>query len=289
MELQNSFIAGNDGDTVLFSDLTGTTAPDSYGKGSNIAYSAVDFFRLRIATIDTIDEATPLVTGDSFTLNVEYLCTSGTAIVVDSKTMSAGDYFTPRTTGLTVPANSTFVSTGNYLYVPTSFNATTSLLYQVPTTLSLAEINQASNTYVQTNTYILNYDIYNAKSSITAAAVANQVYICMSGTTTYDGSVYRAGEIFTATDTSNITTTGEFAKLYASKTTYSTITYTLLASIFSILESNQETTISQEIYGIRCELEALQFSCYTGNVSFTYARKLLSLLTGKIASLVSIT
>jgi hypothetical protein len=289
MELQNSFIAGNDGDTVLFSDVTGTTAPDSYGKGNNIAYSEVDFFRLRIATLSSIDNLSYYVAGDTLPINVELLCTSNGSFTIDSKTISAGEYITPRVDGIVVPSNCTFVSTGNYLYVPTSFNATTSLLYQVPTTLSLAEINQASNTYVQTNTYILNYDIYNAKSSTTAAAVANQVYICMSGTATYDGSVYRAGEIFTATDTSNITTTGEFAKLYASKTTYSTIVYTLLSSIFSILEANQETTISQEIYGIRCELEALQFSCYTGNVSFTYARKLLSLLTGKIASLVSIT
>jgi len=289
MTINNNFIVGNLGTTVLFSDLTGITAPYSYGKNGVIAYSAVTFFRLKIATITTIDNPTALVAGDAFVLNTEYLCTSGTAIVVDSKTMSAGDYFVPRITGLTVPANSTFVATGNYIYIPTSFNATTNLLYQVATTLSLAEINQALNTYVEDNLYILEYEIYYSSASTTTNAVDGQSYIVNSGTATFNGSVYRQGEVFTANSTGNITTTGVFSKLYARKTTYFTLVWNMLQLLFSIMESSQDESIQAQLYGIRAELEALQFSCATGNVSFLYARKLLDRLSSRLTYIYSIT
>lgn len=288
MDLQNNFVVGNNGNTAIFSDTTGTTAPNSYGKNGVIAYSAVTFFRLRIATLSSINNTTGYVAGDTLPINVELLCTEGSAVTIDSKTISAGSYFVPRTTGIVVPANCTLVTTGSFVYIPSSFNATQNLFYQVPTTLSLAEINQSTNTFVEDDLYIINYEIYYESASTTTAAVDGQNYIVTSGTATYDGSTYRQGEVFTATDTSNITTTGAFSKLYASKTTYFTLDWNMLQTLFSILESTDSEEISAKLYGIRVELEALQNSCKTGDVSFVYAGKLLEKLSGKITYLYSI-
>lgn len=289
MNITNNLIADNSGEGLLFSDTTGTTAPDSYGKGSNINYTDVDTYRLKIATISSVENVTTLNAGNLFIQNVEYICVTGSSLVIDGKTFSSGDYFVPRTTGLTVPAGGVFKTTGNYIYFPTSFNPTVSLLYQVPTFLSLEEINQTSNSKVTDDVYILNYDIYHDLQSTTQSAVAYQEYICVSGTTNYNGATYRAGEIFTAIATSNITTTGSFAKLYASTTTYFTIVYNMLVQLFNIQLASQSSDISYHINEVRVELEALQFSCYTGNVSFNYAEKLLDMLQGKVAYLQSIT
>lgn len=288
MELQSNLIVGNTGDTVLYSDLTGTTAPYSYGKNGVIAYSAVTFFRLRIATLSSINNTTGYVAGDTLPINVELMCTSNGSFTIDSKTISAGEYFVPRTTGIVVPANCTLVTTGNFVYIPTAFNAAQNLFYQVPTTLSLAEINQSTNTFVEDDLYIINYDIYYDRATTTTAAVDGQSYIVTSGTATYDGSTYRQGEVFTANSTANITTTGDFSKLYASSTTYFVLVWNMLQTLFSIIESTDDESISAQAYGIRVELEDLQNSCKTGDVSFVYAGKLLEKLSGKITYLYSI-
>jgi hypothetical protein len=288
MELNDNFIVGNTGDTVLFSDTTGNTAPYSYGKNGVIAYSAVTFFRLRIATLSSINNTTGYVAGDTLPINVELLCTEANAVTIDSKTINSGDYFVPRTTGIVVPANCTFVTTGNFVYIPTAFNATQNLFYQVPTTLSLAEINQSTNTFVEDDLYILSYEIYYDRATTTTAAVDGQSYIVTNGTATFDGSTYRQGEVFTANSTANITTTGDFSKLYASSTTYFTLVWNMLQTMFSIIENNTDESISAQIFGIRCELESLQFSCATSNISFTYCQKILEKLQGKITYLYSI-
>jgi hypothetical protein len=289
MNITNNLIADYSGEGLLFTDTTGTTAPDSYGKGSNINYTDVDYYSLLIATMSSVENVTTLNAGNIFLQNVRYICVTGSSLVIDGKTFSSGDYFIPRTSGLTVPAGGVFRTTGEYLYVPNSFNPTVSLLYQVPTTLSLTEINQSGSTKVSDDVYILNYNIYNDLETTTQAAVAYQTYICVSGTTNYNGATYRAGESFTAIATTNITTTGSFAKLYTSKTTYFTIVYNMLVQLFDIQLASQGADISYHLTEIRVELEALQFSCYTGNVSFTYAKKLLDMLQGKLTYLQSIT
>ena len=63
----------------------------------------------------------------------------------------------------------------------------------------------------------------------------------------------------------------------------------MLVTLFDIQLANQTPDYANYLYQIRVELEALQFSCYTGNFSFTYAQKLLDMLQGKLTYLQSIT
>jgi len=284
MELINNFVAGNLGNTALFYDITGTTGADAYSKNGNIGYADVDAVRISIASLNSINTIQTLNAGDAITPFVEYKCTLGGG-VVDSKSVSLGNVYTFVQSGLTVPNGTTLESTGRYtpntIWLPTAA--------QVPLTLSLAELNQSGNTYMEDSLYITDYSIYDNIQSGTTAAANGAEYICVSGTTTYNGSTYRAGEIFVAVDTTNISTTGTYAKGYASTTSYFVVTYRMLKDIFEILIASQDERVNQEVYAIRMQLEALSFSAQTKNVSFIYASKVLELLQSKVTYLMATT
>jgi len=266
LQLINTFIAGNDGDTAIFTDVTGATASTAYGRSGNITYSDVDAIRIKIANLNSIDNTTSLAATDSFTLYVGYICTGGTG-TVDGKALDSGDYFVPNTTELTVPSGMTFDTTGNYVYPWLAIWLPTAA--QVPLTMSLAQINQSGNTTMEDSMYVLNYEIYIDQFTTSTAAVVNQQYLVVSGTCVYEGSTYRAGEIFIATTTGTITiVTATVAKLSATSTTYFVITYNMIQDILEILPTaTQETETA--IYGIRVQLEGLSYSAQTGNVSYT--------------------
>jgi hypothetical protein len=127
----------------------------------------------------------------------------------------------------------------------------------------------------------LEYEIYGDSFTGTQAAVNTQRYMVLSSTATYDGNTFRAGEVFTADDTSNIVASGNVVKLLGAKTTYATITYNLLKTIFEILPNASEET-QKAIYAIMVQIRGLEFSCVTGNVSYTYARGLLNRLSDEV-------
>ena len=276
--LNNSFIAGNLGDTAIFNDITGTTAPYAYGKSGNPTIADVDGIRLKIAYLASQYNIQTLVAGNTFTQFTEYICTLGTG-TIDNKGITVGSRFVPQLANLTVPNGMKFETTG--YYVPQILATWLPTATQVALTLSLTQIGQAGSTLIADSTYTLEYEIYGDSFTGTQAAVNTKRYMVLSSTATYDGNTFRAGEVFTADDTSNIVASGNVVKLLDAKTTYATITYNLLKTIFEILPNASEET-QKAIYAIMVQIRGLEFSCATGNVSYTYARGLLNRLSDEV-------
>lgn len=284
LRLITNFAAGNDGDTALFQDTTGATASTAYGRSGNITYSDVDAIRLKIANLTSINSVTTLVATDAFTPYVEYICTLGSG-TIDGKAVSVGDYFVPNTTSLVVPSGMEFETTGNYVYpwiaqwLPTAA--------QVPLTISLSEMNQSGNTTMEDSLYVLNYEVYVDSFSSTQAAVVGQQYLVISGTCSYAGSTYRAGDVFIAVSTANITiVTGVVTLLNATCQNYFVVTYNMTKEIFEILPVATEETHAK-INSILNQLNYLSFSDNTGNVSYTYVEGLLAKLQSEVTYLLN--
>jgi len=284
LRLITNFAAGNDGDTALFQDTTGATASTAYSRNGNINYNNVDAIRLKIANLTSINNVTTLVATDAMTPYVELICTLGSG-TIDGKAVSVGDYFVPNTTSLVVPSGMEFETTGNYVYpwiaqwLPTAA--------QVPLTISLSEMNQSGNTTMEDSLYVLNYEVYVDSFSRTQAAVNGQQYLVISGTCSYAGSTYRAGDIFIAVSTSNIViVSASVALLNATCQNYFVITYNMTKEIFEILPVATEETHAK-INSILKQLNYLSFSDNTGNVSYTYVEGLLAKLQSEVTYLLN--
>jgi hypothetical protein len=283
LELNTSYISGNEGTTTLFNDITGVTASNSYSKGGNIGYADVDAVRFKIASLESIYNVATLNVGDTFSQYTEYICTAGSG-TIDGKVISGGQYFIPQSSGLSVPSGMTFETTGYYnppilaTWLPTAS--------QVPLTLSLAQVNQTSNSTLQDSLYTIQYEVYVDSFTGTQAAVSGQRYMVLTSTATYSGNIYRFGEIFIATDTSSIVASGNVVKLNAAITQYFTITWNMLQSLFTLVVI-PNSSLQAEIYEIRVQLEMLANSCATGNVSYTYSRGLIARLQGQTTYLLN--
>lgn len=284
LRLITNFAAGNDGDTALFQDTTGATASTAYSRNGNINYNNVDAIRLKIANLTSINNVTTLVATDAMTPYVELICTLGSG-TIDGKAVSVGDYFVPNTTSLVVPSGMEFETTGNYVYpwiaqwLPTAA--------QVPLTISLSEMNQSGNTTMEDSLYVLNYEVYVDSFSRTQAAVNGQQYLVISGTCSYAGSTYRAGDVFIAVSTSNIViVSASVALLNATCQNYFVIVYNMTKEIFEILPVATEETHAK-INSILNQLNYLSFSDNTGNVSYTYTEGLLAKLQSEVTYLLN--
>jgi len=281
--LVTNAVASNLGDYLLFQDTTGTTSQTAYSKNGNIGYADVDGVRLKIATLSSIANVQTLVEGDSITRYVEYVCTEGSG-TIDNKGIAVGNRYVFNTTGLTVPSTVVLETTGNY--VPLILNTWLPTSSQVALSLSLSEVNQASSTTLEDSAYTIEYEVYVDSFTGTLAAVDNQQYMVLSLTATYDGATYRAGDIFIATDTSNIVAAGFVVLLNSAVTSYFVITYNMLAEIFELLPVASEST-QNELYKIKTQLDALAFSGYTNNMSYTYAGGLLDRLQSEVTYLLA--
>jgi hypothetical protein len=281
--LVTNAVASNLGDYLNFQDITGTTSQTAYSKNGNIGYADVDGVRLKIATLSSIEDTATITTGDSITRYVEYLCTAGSG-TIDNKGVSSGNRYVFNTTGLTVPSTVTLETTGNYVYPVLATWLPTAA--QVALSLSLSEVNQASSTTLEDSLYTIEYEVYVDSFTGTQAAVDTQQYMVLSSTATYNGNTYRAGDIFIAVGTTNIVAAGNVVKLSASTTSYHVITYNLLQEIFLALPI-VPPAIQEEIYGIRVQLEMLQNSANTNNVSYTYAQGLLAKLQNQMTQILA--
>lgn len=281
--LVTNAVASNLGDYLNFQDITGTTYQTAYSKNGNIGYADVDGVRLKIATLSSIDSQQTLSAGDSIIEYVEYICTGGTG-TIDNKAVSSGNRYVFNTTGLIVPSGITFETTGNY--VPPILATWLPTAAQVALSLSLSEVNQASNTTLEDSLYTIEYEVYVDSFTGTQAAVDTQQYMVLSSTATYNGNTYRAGDIFIAVGTTNIVAAGNVVKLSAATTSYFVITYNMLQEIFQLLPVVPDT-IQEEIYGIRVQLESLSFSSQTNNVSYTYSQGLLAKLQNQVTQLLA--
>ena len=281
LRILNTLVVGSYGDTAIFNDITGQTSPYGYGVNGNITIADIDAIRLKIANLLTMEVRETLIAGQAFTQYKEYLCTQGSG-TINSKGIAAGEYFVPQITGLTVPNGMEFIETG--YYVPLITNSWLPTANQVALTLSLVQIGQPDNSLIEDSLYTLQYEVYVSQFTGTQAAVNGQSYMVISSTATYDGNTYRAGEVFIGTDTTNIIAAGLVGLLSTATTSYQIIDYSLLRQVFTMLPTASEMT-RKALYAIRVELQGLEYSCTTGNVSYTYAQGLLNRVRDEVTYL----
>lgn len=283
MILTQALTTNSDGTLALFRDTTGTTAPDSYSKSGNIGYADVDAVRIGIARYNNGAVPTELTAGSTFTQFTEYIKTGGPASTINGKLMTAGTYFVPQSAGIAVPSGDTWETTG--FYYPQILNTWLPTAAQIPLSLTTTQIGQNGSTKVATDVYTCVYEIYKDQFTGTQAAVSGQQYMVISSTATYDGQTFYAGEVFIATDTTNIVAAGYVGLMDATSTGYHVLAYYILSNWCEIL--NRQNTgngieVGKPLTDIRLQLEALQYACATNNVSFVYTAQMLNLLEGSI-------
>jgi hypothetical protein len=282
--LKDSVLVDSDGQSVSFRDITGTTSSTAYGVGGNISLLDVDAVVIEIGTATTLVEGTELSDGDTFLQFHKYIKTAGSSAVINGKTFTIGEYFCPQVTGLTVPTGDTWEWTGYYrpqiltTWLPNSG--------ETALNLDVSELGQ-DGSYVETNAYVFDYSIFANNFSVSTAAVSGNTYLVIGGTATYLGDSYVAGETFIASGTTNIVPSGGGAVgiMYATSTTYFVLAYELLQQILIAIEA-QITAFSprtqNNIFAIRAQLEALENSAATNNISFDYCVELLAKLQSEM-------
>ena len=265
---------------VAFRDTTGTTSSTAYGQNGNIAYSSVTSTRIKFASYTTLYNKQTLTSG-TFTQYKEYINT-GTTQVIDSKTFVAGDVFVPQVANIAVTG--TWQETGYYVY-PFGFLPSS---YQLPQSVTGTDMGLSSTT-INDNIWICQYEVYYPQQTPTVAAVSGSTYIVSgSGTVAYKGNVYRSGEVFIASDTTNITVASGTPKvnvLYADTSQYFVTSWFITQSLYEIVlatfgkPAKINGDLPNSIVLLRTELEAVNNACYTNNVSLTQAYDIIQYLS----------
>ncbi len=285
LELIQYAVPNSDGTILLWKDITGNTSPTAYGKNGNINYGSVTAVRIKTALYSNLVNTTTINSG-TFTQYTEYRLVSPSSAVVDGKTLGVGSLFIPQTAAISVPSGSSWETTGYYCYPVLSTWLPTAT--EVALSLANTEIGLDSGSVIPDELLQAVYEIYYDTQFGTTAAVNGQQYMVLSGTAVYGGNTYKAGEIFTGANTNNITTTGTFAKMYATSFGYHIMAYGYYTRLYQLIISYQgiyQNEIQDELYQIKSILDTLTFVSSTGNVSYTKFNDLMQLVGEKLTYL----
>lgn len=271
----------------LFKDTTGTTSATAYGVGGNDTYSDIKGVRIKIGTATTLNAFTTLLVGDSFTIYTEYQKTVGASSTINGKTMVIGSVFVSVVSGITIPSGDEWVSTG--YYVPNILATWLPTAAQVALSLSINQMGQ-SGSILEDNEYQFEYEVYDTVFTTSTAAVADQIYMCLSGTCTYNGDTFYAGQVFAAVGTSNIVPAlaSSVVKFYASATSYAALIFSLETAVLLNIQLKGFNTSSQynnDIFGVQASIESIYNSSSTENVDLTGCKELIDSLTNQVIGL----
>jgi hypothetical protein len=209
------------------------------------------------------------------------------SITVDGKSIAVGDYFVPQAANIAVTG--TWQTTGFYVY---PFNWTPTAA-QTPLTISPSQLNEVSDTILD-SVRLMEYEVYYPQQTPTIAAVNGNTYLVTgTGTVTYNGNVYKPNETFTATNTLSITRTGTAVVkvLYATVTQYYTTLYNVYQELYNVTVSSFNKKcqcgydMNTKIVLVRTQLEALNNMSATNNVSLTLSNEMLEFLTGEVTQM----
>jgi hypothetical protein len=265
-----------DSENALFKDVSGTTQPNGYGKGTNPSYGDVEGVRIKLANYSTMEDPTTISGGAEFEQFREYVKVSQTTSVINGKTFTVGTLFVPQVSGLVVPINDEWKTTG--YYVPQILASWLPTASEIALNLNVTEFGQQANTPIEANIYAYTYEIYTDIETTTFAPIANQQYLVLSGSVVYDSDTYYAGEVLVTTDTSNITiSTGSVAKLNATSYSYSPLIWDIEADLNTLIQNqigkNNQDLINQtevEINKIALKIQAIKYAAYNKNISLLY-------------------
>jgi hypothetical protein len=282
---QNIEINNPDLNVLEFYDVTGAySTVNTGGFGSpNITYANVTRARIKVALYPAQDNPQTLSSGESFVQNVEYIKTLGDSSTIDNKVFTIGDYFVPHTSGLTVPTDDEWETTG-YIVIdilPATWlpNSSNNPLY-----VSLSNLQQVADT-IQDGIYTVEYEAYQSVSALPQSAVNENTYIVIgTGTVSYNSNTYRSGEVFTAVNANTITVASGSAsvgKLNASNTR----DYILVPNIESVLSEmvvlatqsslNVDEDTQKEAMWMRMIVDATKYQYWSGAINFTYAQTII--------------
>jgi hypothetical protein len=229
------------GEIINFTDTTGGYAvnnEEGYG-APNISYAQIGGINLLIGNYVNIVPS-KLGAGAALVPYTQYIKTSGTAKTYDSKSIDVGNYIVPHTTGLVVAAGDTFETTGYYnpLITPSRWKPTA---LGTPLYLNTQDLGYTTLGVIPDSVLTLQYEVYGAINTSSFTTVLGIKYLVAgTGNVSYLGSIYRQGEVFTASDASLVT---------ASSGTFGVATYN------SGAVSNFQT-----IYNLETSLAELQTS-----------------------------
>ena len=286
LELKIEIKPTSTGDSLAFKDITGTTNTYAYGQDGNIDYSEVFATRIKLATYNTLSSVETLTSG-TFTQYKEYMNTGDSSQTVDGKVISAGEVFVPQITSIPVPVDSTWKETGYYVY-PFGYIPTSS---QVALNITPSEIGETGDT-VEDNIRLVEYEVFSAKDTPPFTSTIGTTYIVSgTGMVSYDGSVYRVNEVFTAYNEKLIVAESEsptVVTLYTATSQYFATTWNvenrLYQVIFNMLEKISQSEQNKIVF-IKSQLEAIQAIYNTNNVSVSQAYDLLLYITDQVTFL----
>lgn len=279
-------------DILEFYDVTGAySSVNTGGYGSpNPTYGDINKTRLLIAVYPAQETAAVMSAGSSFEVNKAYMKTDGLPSTIDGKQFYVSNIFTPLVSGLTVPSGDKWIWTGyvviNSNYVPNNSNN--------PLYISIPNLLQQGDT-IADGIYTIEYQIFRSQSALPISAVNESTYIVGgTGTVSYNGNIYRGGEVFTADNGNTISVASgspSVSKLEAANTKDYILspnlenTYSQTVVAATQRSANFDDEVQSEIFKGRIILDAFKFNFFTNAINFTYAHTMLNELTQNIVRL----
>ncbi len=289
-----------DSQNALFSDVTGDTAPYAYNKDGNIEIGVIDSIRLLMANYTTLTNKATLNENDVFVAFNQYIKVSGTPSAINNKTFDVGALFVPQFENIEVPVGDVWETTGYYVpnlvdntvspkWIPSSF---------APLNLNVTQLGGQANSDIDQNIWAYQYEIYfNELNNTFAAKNGTQYMVINFGSATYGGDTYYAGEVFTATDTSNIATSNSgvyVSELYGNSYAYSPLLCGIKTDLNDAIErqigKNNQDLVNipeTEIQKIRNIVESLEYASFTGNVSLSYCYETIQYIQSRLTLLLA--
>lgn len=254
----------NNGATLSFKDVS-----------TGITYTDIKAVRFQMNNyVDELNEttvATPAAM-EQFRL---YIKTSLATSIYDLKQIYLSSFYYPFINTLNVLSGDLFIKTGRYS-APTTYLPTAA---QIPLIFNLQDWGFDSNyTTFPSRVYDLQYEVYQDTSPTTLSNVTQDKQYIVTGsgtdTATWNGNVYRVGEVFIAQDNGIVTftVTGNLKILLSSKQKFFTFTWTLQNRLAKLYVTNNCNNANMDkLRNIWVELDSLQWMDYTQALAVKYA------------------
>ena len=189
----------NDSNNLLVEiyDTTGSYATNNEGGfgGSNIDYANA-YARYRIKAYTN----TTLTVSDTLKARKEYIKTVGTEKTYEGIKINVGDVYIP-TADISILSGDTFTETG--FYIPLIVSSRYQPNPTIPIYLNSQELGFSPNSEIGDNIFEIEYQVFGEIIS-NPSAVNRTTYLVQSNGTTYNGSTYKIGDVFTSSNTASI-------------------------------------------------------------------------------------
>jgi hypothetical protein len=260
-----------EGKVVEILDKTGLYATNNLGgyNSPNLAISSA-YARYRIANYNSLESLNTVTIGN-LTARKEYVKTVGSDKVYDGINVGVGDIYVP-TAAIAVQSGDTFDETG--FYVPLITAARYRPSTTVPIYLNGTELGLNTTDIIPDTILPIEYQVYGA--ILTSPTSVNQTtYLVQSNSTTYNGSSYKIGDVFTAIGTTAIVgTVSPFVSSYFN--TFQS-TFNIKAQLIDIQVSNilnpkpNSAKLNVILANLYSRINTIEMIDGLGNVSLTNA------------------